>query len=107
MKQRAPVRILKLIIVELILVGVSSIDICYRMNNTRAIEEVYGDQFYSDKEKEITVLSLNVNRMRTEGWAAKNVLLRDFILDLKAEVIALQETNVNWFKVPWKDRWEE
>ena len=79
----------------MILRGISSINACHRINNTRVIEEVYGDQFYSDKDEKIIVLLLNVNRIRTEGWLVKNDLFRDFILGSKVDIIALQETNVN------------
>ena len=52
--QRAPVRMLKFILVGLILMCVTSIDVCYRIYNTRVIED-------ANKEEEITVLSLNIN----------------------------------------------
>ena len=77
------------------------------MNNTKAIEEVYGDQFQLEKKEAIIVLLLNMNRLRTEDWAIKNNTVRDFILESDVDIITFQETNINWYEVSQRDRWEE
>ena len=72
------------------------------MNNVRMIDKVYGDIFHLSKEKEITIISFNVNRLRTEEQTAKNDIIRDLILN-EADIVSIQQTNVNQNKVAWKD----
>ena len=55
----------------------------------------YRDQFKANKDKEITILSANINRLRTEEWRAKNNQVRDLLLSIKANIIVLQEVNIN------------
>ena len=50
---------------------------------------------------------MNINGLKTEGWKAKNDMLRDFFIKSNADAIALQETKTNWMKMPQRDRWEE
>ena len=92
---------------EFIFGGVSDINEYHINNNTRMIKEVYRDSFHPNKKEEITVILLNLNGLRTEEWAAKNNLIRDFILKTNVDIIVMQKTNINWNKVAWKDHWLE
>ena len=49
-----------------IFVGISNINKYYTNNSVKIIDKVYRDIFQPNKEEEITVISLNVNRLRTE-----------------------------------------
>ena len=61
--------------------------------------------YFSPKKKdEITVISLNINGLGTEGWTVKNNMVRDFILKTETDIVIMQEANVNWNKVSWRDR---
>jgi len=57
--------------------------------------EPFGDHFSPNKEEEIMVVSTNINGLKTEGWKAKNDILRSFLVRTEASIMALQETNVN------------
>ena len=57
--------------------------------------DYYRDLFLEDKNNEITCISLNIKRLKIENWKAKNAILRDFILQSKADLIGLQEININ------------
>ena len=59
------------------------------------INKIYRDIFQPNKEEEITVISLNINKLRIEEWAAKNDMMKDFILKTEADIVAMQETNIN------------
>ena len=50
---------------------------------------------------------MNINRLKVEEWQAKTNKVSDLFLSIKADIIALQEVNVNWKVVLWKDKWEE
>ena len=69
------------------------------MDYTSFLNESFGDYFSPNKEEEITVISANINSLRMEEWKAKNDVLREFFVQSEADIIALQETNVNWTKV--------
>ena len=69
--------------------------------------EEYRDYFSPEKEDEITVVLVNINGLRVKGQHAKNDLVYNFILGTEADIIALQEVNINWNLVPWRDRQEE
>ena len=87
--------ILKRLIVELIFESISNINKCHTMNSIQLINDVNRDSFHLKKEEEITIISLNINSLRTEEWTVKNNIMRDFIVKLEADIIAMQETNVN------------
>ena len=40
------------------------------------------------------------------GWKIKNDLLRDLLVSSKADVIGLQEVNLNWGKIPLRHQWD-
>ena len=74
------------------------------MDYTDFLNKPFGDHFSSENEEEIMVVSMNINSLKIKSWKAKNDMLRDFLLQLQADIIALQETNMNWTKIPWQDR---
>ena len=59
------------------------------------IEGFYRDKFESSKYNQITYLSLNIKRLKVDNYKAKNLLLWDFLLYMKADLIGLQEVNIN------------
>ena len=91
---RAPVMILKLLIVGSIYLVVGDLDMCYNMSS-KMLSIEYGDYFNLNKDNELTTISLNINSLRTESWQAKNDMVWDFILVSNIDVIVLQETNMN------------
>ena len=52
-------------------------------------------------------LSLNINGLRKDSWREKNDSLHNFLTQSLAEIIALQEVNLNWDKLPVKEQWHE
>ena len=80
--------------------GVRDINNYYKIDNTNLISNFCRDHFSPRKEEEIMVILLNANGLKTEEWKAKNNIARDFILRSNTNIVALQETNMNWNRVP-------
>ena len=57
---------LKFLLAGFIYLGIRNIDMYYIINNTLHSLEFCRDYFKSDKDKEITVISLNINRLKTD-----------------------------------------
>ena len=75
------------------------------MDNTT--KGIAGEDWTYEEEDELVIVGLNSNGLKTESWQQKNDAIRDFLLQAKADLIAVQEANVNWNKVSAKDQWEE
>ena len=86
---------LRCILIGLIYSDIRDVNECCSIDNTITMNNYHRDYFSPKKEEEIMVISLNVNRLKTEGWKAKNDIVRDFILELDADIVALQEINAN------------
>jgi len=50
--------------------------------------EWYGDKLAKDKEKELVLLSLNVNGLQSEGWKVKIDIIKEFLIKYKVDIIA-------------------
>ena len=87
--QVAVVIILRAILVGFIYLGIWDTIDYYKMDNTSIVDNFYGDYFNPRKEDKIAVISLNINSLRTEGWKAKNNLVRDFILESDANIVTI------------------
>ena len=83
------------ILIEFIYSGVGDINIYYKIDNASIINDFYSDYFSSRKVDKITVISLNVNSFRTEGWTVKNDMVRDFILGADTDIVTIKEININ------------
>jgi hypothetical protein len=86
---------LRAILVAFTYLGIRDINKCYKIDNASTMDDFYRDHFSPKKEDEITVISLNINSLRTEGWKVKNDLVRDFTLGLDANIVTMQEININ------------
>ena len=78
---------LRFVVAEFIFLGIGNIDVC-SMSNTSGRMDYFGDKLVIDKADEITLCSVNINRLRMEGWKAKNNQVRDFVLSSKADIVA-------------------
>ena len=67
----------------------------------------YRDLFIATKNNVIMYISLNIEGLKVEKQKAKNEMLQDFLLRFNIDLIGLQEININWNKVDYKDRWQE
>ena len=67
-------------------------------------KEFYEDPFIAKKNNIIICISLNIKGLKVDKWKAKNEILQDFLLQSKVDLIRLQEININWNKVEYKDR---
>ena len=65
------------------------------MGDARQSLKFFENQFGVNKDKEITLIFININSLCTEGWWVKNNQIRDFILLSKVDILAFQETNIN------------
>ena len=71
---------------------------------------IYGDKLENNRNSNdgsILLLGLNVNGLRSEKWKAKNDRMKAFFKKYNFDIMGLQETNLNWEKVPTQDQWEE
>jgi len=85
---------LKSLIIESIYLAIRDLNVYYNMNS-KMLSIEYGDHFNLNKDNELTTISLNINSLRTKSWQAKNDMVRDFILESNADVIIIQEININ------------
>ena len=61
--------------------------------------DTYGDYLVNKEENKIVCISLNINGLQKDKWKEKNDTLCKFLCQIGAEIIALQEININWKKV--------
>ena len=60
-----------------------------------------------EKNNELLCILLNVKDLKVKNQKAKNNILRHFILQSKADLMDLQEININQNKVEYLNRWQE
>ena len=79
-----------------------------KINMSQPIEkEYYGSKFGEEKQNSIIYILLNINGLKMNSWKAKNAMLCNFLVRSKVDLIGLQEININWDIVDYKDRWQE
>jgi len=86
---------LRIIGVGFMYLSVKGINACCRIINTVDLNEFCRDHFHLMKDKEITIVSMNINSLQIEGWKEKNNAFRDFCIRSKVDIIGIQECNVN------------
>ena len=64
------------------------------------LNDVYGDDWREKEEDEIVCVGLNVNGLKKDMWKEKNDSLRNFMYQMKSDIIALQEVNLRWDMLP-------
>ena len=57
--------------------------------------DTYSDQLVNTEKNKIVYFSLNINRLWKDKWKEKNDNLQNFVCQIGAEIIALQEININ------------
>ena len=62
-------------------------------------EEIVGDSCKTKEEQCIRLMSQNVNGIGQEANSAKEIGIKDFILNNKIDIMAIQQLNVCWSKV--------
>jgi len=59
------------------------------------LNNIYKDDIKVKEESQITIVSLNTNRVKKEKWKEKNKNLRNFLYQKAAGIISFQEVNLN------------
>ena len=77
------------------------------MNNTQKNIEGFGDRQSRKKDRKLVCLSLNANRLRCKDQKIKDNSLCNLLLNYKADLISLQEINLNQSYVSPKENWND
>ena len=56
------------------------------------------------QEDKIICISLNMRGLKVEVWGIKNDILRNVLIQSNADIMGLQECNINWSKTLFKDK---
>ena len=64
---------------------------------------VYGNTNNFINDNEMVCLSLNMNSLRKDSQKEKNDSLCNFVTQSSAELVAMQEVNLNWDKLPERE----